>query len=72
MYISSMQQNAGSGLCLQSVSPCFIRELSPLMLKDLRDQRFLFSITFFVRDGIMLLWLSSSGLVERRLLFCFF
>ena len=38
-YVSCMEQNEGSCLCIQSVSLSFlIRELSPLMLKYINDQ----------------------------------
>ena len=66
-----MQQNTGSCLRIQSVSLClFIGELSPLMLKDIKENRVLLSVIFVVRSGIKFVWLSSFGFVER-LLSCF-
>ena len=70
--LSCMQQNAGSCLRIQSVSLClFIRELSSLMLRDIKEKWLLLPVIFVVRGRIMFVWLSSFGFVER-LLSCFF
>ena len=38
-FVSCMQQNAGSCLCIQSLSLClFIGELNPLMLRDIKEK----------------------------------
>ena len=71
--ICYVQQNAGSSLRVQSVSLClFIEELSPLMLRDIKDLWLLLPIIFVLRVAITFVWLSSFGFVERRLLSCFF
>ena len=49
----------------------FLGEFSPLMLRDIKEKGFLLPVIFVFRDGIMFVWLSSFGLVER-LLSCFF
>jgi hypothetical protein len=71
-----MQQSAGSCLHIQSVSLClFIGELSPLMLRDIKEMRLLLPVIFVVRGGIMVVWLSSSYLLLGLLkdyFFCFF
>ena len=48
----------------------FLGELSPLMLRDIKEM-LLLPVIFVVRGGIMFVWLSSFGFVERLLL-CFF
>jgi hypothetical protein len=48
----------------------FLGELSPLMLRDIKEM-LLLPVIFVVRGGIMFVWLSSFGFVER-LLSCFF
>ena len=59
-----MQQNVGSSLCNQSVSLClFIEELSPLILRDIKET-LLLPVIFVVRFGILFMWLSSLGLLE--------
>ena len=68
-----MQQNAGSYLHIESVSLClFIGELSPLMLRDIRDQGWLLSVTFVGRGEIIPVCFSSFGFVVKKLIFCFF
>jgi hypothetical protein len=48
-----MQQNFGSFLLIQSVNLClFIGELSPLILRDIKEKRLLLPVIFVVRDGI--------------------
>jgi hypothetical protein len=63
-----MQQNFGFFLCIESVSLClFIGELSPLILRDIKEKRLLLPVIFVVRGGIMgvFLWLSSFWFVKR-------
>jgi hypothetical protein len=69
-----MQQNVGSCLCSQSVSLClFIEELSPLILRDIKEERLLLLVIFVVRGGIMLFFgYPLFGLLKRRLFSCFF
>ena len=56
----------------QSVSLClFIRELTPLILKDIKEKLLLLLDIFVARVGILFMWLSSLRFVER-LLSCFF
>ena len=63
-----MQQNAGSCVYIQSVSLClFIGELSPLILRDIKEKSLLLPVIFVVRVGILLMWLSSFRFVERLL-----
>jgi hypothetical protein len=67
-----MQQNVRSCLCNQSISLCvFIGELSPLILRDIKEKSLLCSVIFVVRVGILFLWLSSSRF-GVGLLSCFF
>jgi hypothetical protein len=67
-----VQQNVGSCLCSQSVSLClFIEELSPLILRDIKENSLLFSVTFVVRVGILFMWLSSLALLKDYFS-CFF
>ena len=51
-YISYMQQNDGSCLCIHSVSLCYIclciEELRSLMLRDINDQWLLTPVIFMV------------------------
>ena len=57
-----MQQNVGSCSRSQSVSLClFIGELSPLMLRDIKEQWLLLPVIF------IFVWLSSFRFVERLL-----
>jgi hypothetical protein len=42
------------------------------MLIDIKEKWLLLPVIFVVRGGIMFVWLSSLGFVERRLLSCFF
>ena len=66
-----MQQNVGSCLCSQSISLClFIGELSPLILRDIKEKLSLLPVNFVVRVGILFLWLFSFRFVEGLL--CFF
>ena len=68
---SCMQQNAGSWLHIQSVGLCpFIGELSPLMLRDIRDQWLLLPVIFVVTGRIM--FVCFSFFVVTRLISCFF
>ena len=67
-----MQQNAGSCLCILSVSLyLFIRGLNPLIVTDIKEKILLLPVIFVVKGGIMFVCLSSFGFVER-LLSCFF
>ena len=67
-----MQQNVGSCLCNQSVSlHLFIRELSPLILRDKEEKALFLSVIFVVKVEILFLWLFSFRFVER-LFSCFF
>ena len=67
-----MDQNVGSFLCIPSVSLClFIGELSPLILRDIKEKSLLLPFIFVVRVGILFLWRSSFGSVEGSLS-CFF
>jgi hypothetical protein len=60
-----MQQNAVSCLGIQYVSVClFIGELSPLMLRDIKEKLLLLPVIFVVRGVILLVWLSSLGLLK--------
>jgi hypothetical protein len=49
----------------------FIGELSPLILRDIKEKSLLLPVIFVVRVGILFLWLSSFKFVEE-LLSCFF
>jgi len=49
----------------------FFGDLSPLMLRDIKEKWLLLPVIFVVGGGIMFMWLSSFGIVER-LLSCFF
>jgi hypothetical protein len=67
--VSCMQQNAGSCLGIQSVSLCLsIGELSPLVLRDIKEYRLLLSVIFDVT--FMFVWL-YFGFVETFLSCCF-
>jgi hypothetical protein len=46
----------------------FYWELSPLMLRHIKDQCLLLHVIFVVRGGIMFVWFSSFGFVVRRLI----
>jgi hypothetical protein len=51
-----MHQNVGSCLCSQSVSLClFIRVLSPLILRDIKEKYLLLPVIFVLRVGILFL-----------------
>ena len=66
-----MQQNVGSCLSNQFVSLClFIGDLSPLILRDIKEKPLLLPVIFVVRVGILFMLLSSFRFVER-LLSCF-
>jgi hypothetical protein len=63
-WVSCKQENVGSCLCSQSVSLClFIGELSPLILRDIKEKSLLLPIIFVVKVGILFLWLSSFRFV---------
>jgi hypothetical protein len=71
----------GSCLNIQSLSSCFfflfvcllfIRELCPLMLRNIRDQWLLLPVIFVVRGWIMFVCFSSFCFVVRRLISSFF
>ena len=67
-----MQQNVGSCLCNQSVSLyLFIRELSPLILRDKEEKALFLPVFIVVKVEILFLWLFSFRFVER-LFSCFF
>jgi hypothetical protein len=42
------------------------------MLRDIKETLLLYPLVFVVTGGIMFVWLSSFGFIERRLLSCFF
>ena len=59
-----MQQGVGTCLCKQSVTLClFIGQLSPLLLRDIKEKSLLLPVTF-VRVGILFMCLSSLGLLK--------
>ena len=69
--VSCMQQNAGSCLHIQSVSLClFIGELSPLILRDIKERWLLVPDMFVFVGGFMCLWFSPFGFVVRCLISC--
>ena len=71
-WVSCMQQNIGSCLLIQCVSLClFLMELSPLLLREIKDKSLLLPVIFVVKGGIMFVWLSSFVFVETLSL-CFF
>ena len=58
---------------LGPVSLClFIGELSPFILRDIKEKSLLLPVIFVVRGGIIFVWLSSFRFVERRLYSFFF
>jgi hypothetical protein len=62
-----MQQNAGSCLHIQCGSLCvFIGKLSPLMLRDIKDQFLLPPVIIVVKGGIMFVGFSSLEFLMRR------
>jgi hypothetical protein len=66
-----MQQKVGSYLCSQSVSLClFIEELSPLILRDIKEKSLLLPVIFVVRDGSVHVAIFFKFV--ERLLSCFF
>jgi hypothetical protein len=42
----------------------FIGELSPLILRDIKEKSLLLSVIFVVRVGILFMWLSSLGFLK--------
>jgi hypothetical protein len=49
-WISCMQENVGSYLYIQSVSLClFIEELSPLILRDIKEKRLLLPVSLLLK-----------------------
>jgi hypothetical protein len=71
--VSCMQQKVGSCLCYHSVSLClFIGELSPLILRDIKEKSLLLPVIFVVRVGILFMWLSSLDLLKDYFLGFFF
>jgi hypothetical protein len=63
-----MQQNAGSCLQIHFVSLClFIGELSPLILRDIKEDDCWF-LLFVSVGGFMCFWSSSFDLVVRCLI----
>jgi hypothetical protein len=50
----------------------FIGEFCPLIVRDIKEKRLLLPVISVARDGIMILWLSSSWFVKRRLFSCLF
>ena len=70
-WASYMHQKVGSSLSNQSVSLClFTGELSPLILRGIKEKSWLLPVIFVVRVGILFMWLSSFRFVGR-LLSCF-
>ena len=64
-WVSCMQQKVGSCLHNEPVSLClFIGELSPLILRDIKENSLLLLVNFVVRVGILFIWLSSLGLLK--------
>ena len=60
-----MQQNVGSCLCNQSVSlHLFIRELSPLILRDKEEKALFLPVFIVVKVEILFLWLFFLGLLK--------
>jgi hypothetical protein len=60
-----VQQNVGSCLPNQSVSLClFIGELSPLILRYIKEKSLLLPDIFVARVGILFMWLFSLGLLQ--------
>jgi hypothetical protein len=56
-WVPYKDQNVGSCLCSLSVSLClFIGELSPLILRDIKEKSLLLPIIFVVRVGILFFW----------------
>jgi hypothetical protein len=65
-------ENTGSSLHWIVCCLClFIGELSPLMLRDIKEKSLFLPVIFVVKGGIMFVWFSSFGFVERRSLSCF-
>ena len=74
--VSCMQQNAGSWLSIQSISLCFFIfflnwGVESIMLGDINEKWMLLPVIIVVIGGLMFVWLSSFGFVERQLS-CFF
>jgi hypothetical protein len=68
-----MQQNVGSCLCILSISLyLFIGELSPLILRDIKEKSLLLPVIFVVRGRVMFMWLSSFLFIKRILFSCYF
>ena len=42
----------------------FIGELSPLIIRDIKEKSLLLLVIFVVRVGILFMWLSSLGLLK--------
>jgi hypothetical protein len=60
-----MQQNVGSCLCSYSFSLCLlIGELSPLILRDIKENELLFPVIFVVRVGILFCGYLLLGLLK--------
>jgi hypothetical protein len=67
-----MQENVGSYLCIRFVSlGLFIGELSPVMLRDMKEDLCLLPVIFVVRGGILFIWLYSFGFVKKIILLLF-
>jgi hypothetical protein len=49
----------------------FIGELSPLILRDIKEKQLLLPVIFDVTFGVLFLWLSSFRFIEGLLLFFF-
>ena len=59
-WVYCKQQNVGSCLCSQSISLClFTGELSPLMLREMKEKKLFLPVIFVVKVGILFLRLSS-------------
>jgi hypothetical protein len=64
-----VQQNAGSCLLTQSVSlRLFIGELSPLILRDIKERLLLVPVMFVLVGDFM--WISAFGFLVRSLISC--
>ena len=66
-----MQQNAGS-CCISSLLAYvfFIGELSPLILRDIKERYLLVPDMFVFVGGFMCLWLSAFDFVVQYLISC--
>ena len=73
-YVFSVYNKMMGPVYISSLSAYvfLLEELSPLMLRDIKEQWFLFFVIFVVSGSIKFVWFSSFGFVVRRLISCFF